>query len=137
MNREYKFRGKRVDNGEWVYGSFTECCPNDCYVGKIGAVAGADVKFLGNLCWTNTIGQYTGLKDKNVIEIYENDFIKYGNRVLLIKYNTDIASYVAYGKDKEGNFTNLWLAPTVSLGNMLSSEVIGNTIDNPELLEVK
>ena len=85
--REILFRGKRKDNGDWIYGvPITDEATNDTYI--ITSTAGASLKSeINNMCATgfriirNTIGQYTGLTDKNgLTKIFEYDIIDANGR---------------------------------------------------------
>ncbi len=125
--REILFRGKRKDNGEWVEGFyvFDECAlivENLSY----SLIDNQKCQLVGVYpIIPETVGQYTGLCDKNGKKIFEGDVVRdKTNRVVYeIFYCNDSAMFI-----KESVLRS-------SLGNPLHLEVIGNIHDNPELLK--
>lgn len=129
MNREVKFCGKRVDNGEWVYGSLIE----DKYI--VGKVVDWEEDYFNTEFWwkviPETVGQFTGLLDKNDKEIYEGDIVRdRWNSYTPIYQN---AIYMAYNAEK---INDLYVSTQFNIIWRNGCEVIGNIHDNPELLEV-
>lgn len=141
MNREIKFRGKMIPENEWIFGTILRIpAPPVCF-GKGETdkyyIQFPDPRYMPD--WNmpykmvqgevnpDTIGQYTGLHDKNEKEIYEGDIVKsffvdtdkqgnevYKYQIIRIEYDEILCSY------RIDKFMNL--------------EVIGNIYDNPELL---
>ena len=138
MNREIKFRGKRLDNGEWVYGSLLLWSDGDATIlqnndGNNNAVWKREVD-------PSTVGQYTGLKDKNGKEIYEGDIMFLSDRgshkeEVIVEhglygwtfYNPKTATFYSDGSHTYYAVENYRF--------MFGTGVcIGNIHDNPELL---
>ena len=128
MNREIKFRGKSLRNGEWLYGDLMHDNIGGSYVYPIDA----DELYKENEVSPDTVGQYTVLRDKNGVEIYEGDVIiekikrsrKDGERLVICFEEFEWKS-----KNVNGATTSLSL-----LAEYHTIEVVGNIHDNPELI---
>lgn len=139
MRRLIKFRGKRIDNGEWVYGSLDltdkrpaiSWLPTDEDGDKVPWFAYVD---------PDTVGQFTGYADYDNREIYEGDII-------------ELRSADINGRDYDRiQLSAVWIGDSVRLRpadryyhrgacvllrmqNACRGKVIGNIHDNPELSE--
>lgn len=127
MQREIKFRGQRYDDKNWIYGSLLE----DNVIITKGATC-VDEDYIGfDDEWSSvlheTVGQYTGLKDKSGKEIYEGDIIYINEVKAEIKWNKKTASFYAFDKEND--------VKTEHLGSAHLVIIIGNIYDNPELLQ--
>lgn len=127
--REIKFRGKRLDNGEWLYGSLLVSHFKDDKKERYFIT-----QFSGNYTFEHevdpaTVGQYTGLKDKNGREIYEEDILFDESGVYAVVCYSMGTFCVDFGEGFDLQyFTD---------GIHEICDVVGNIHDNPELLKTE
>ena len=133
MNREILFRGQRPDNGEWVYGYLLEAvnCITDkksTFIVEQDATYFGYGEFAGSFeVIPETIGQFTGLVDKNGNKIFEGDIIAKGFDRYEVRWNAEQMRWGTYLNDYElAGFTKF---------SEPFYEIIGNIYDNKELLE--
>lgn len=127
--REILFRGKDPESGEWHYGYYIK--RND---GDRGALILEDYYLESyEIVKHETVGQYTGLSDKNGVKIFEGDILE-GDLEDRFDPGAKWRSIVVWG-------TFGWMCKgrqTLPMDefDILEGEVIGNIYDNPELVEV-
>lgn len=146
--REIEFRGKRIGNGEWLVsktvvradGGFFLVLPDAEVYGDYGNKEGVthlccNRGFLAEVS-PETVGQYTGMKDKNGNKIYEGDVAalpKFPNGVdkRFVMYDEGRARFIRRSPNcKDSDYV-------INACCCEDYEVIGNIYDNPELLEVQ
>lgn len=124
MTISITFRGKRVDNGEWVYGYYFESFTGIPYIMVLHDHILGMTEFYE--VDPSTVGQYTGLKDKNGKEIYEGGVVRCR------------AGEEYHGVSEFDRIIVAKLGCAPGMCDMIhcdSIKVIGNIHDNPELLK--
>lgn len=141
--REILFRGKRTYNGEWVESGYC-CCDNKSYI-VISIRYIPDTRDWDEADYyeenpvykpvfievvPKTVGQYTGLTDKNGKKIFEEDIVNfktiaYTFKKCVVKYDEQYARFVCIDLNKVG----------FPMDISFVYEIVGNIHDDPELLE--
>ena len=111
MEREILFRGKRIDNGEWVEGNYIFEDFDRVGIHQIGTIIQCFVI-------PKTVGQFTGLLDKKGKKIFEGDIVKHEGKIYEVKY---LEKYARFAPSNEHSVF------MVCAFNRL--EVIGNIYD--------
>ena len=132
--REILFRGRCNEvgkyNGHWIEGHYGED------EGRHEIFFSTKIGIVGYSCEPESIGQYTGLTDKNGKKIFEGDIIKgkFSNYAI---WADEAERAFVYGKSYKGGYKNLMSDYLLKSSCPNGIEIIGNIHDNPELLEVE
>ena len=140
--RDIIFKGKRKDNGEWVEG----------YLLKVKIISPSSAKWVEKTLILiqqdevyevipETVGQYTGLTDKNGKKIWEGDIVRTLAPCCIDKYIAGVVMFGEYSSTYQssnvGYYVDWSLNKNIAMYcKMGDIEVIGNVFDNPELIEV-
>lgn len=155
--RQIKFRGKDLNTGEWIEGfpfplyhnqegrhksPHWLFIPKDANISKLRCIGSIQVEVE-----PNTIGQFTGLKDKNGREIYEGDIIRKTETTFrmtdlgAVRYCNEEAKFVLHVTDEYREYDLSFVKDFQSQDGYATVpchneyEVVGNIYDNPELLK--
>ena len=140
MSREILFKAKTKATKEWTYGHFAK----QYDVPQIYTGNGHECVYEDTLC------QYTGLTDKNGIKIFDGDVLRFGDKNYLVFWNDECFqwqmrirkggfSFPVYSGQDTGCpvecITLSWVAAEIPILGTMSTEIVGNVYDNPELIE--
>lgn len=132
-----KFRGLSIDEnnkGKWQYGYLIEDTGQSFIINE---VIEANEQYITIDSWypvrPDTVSQSTGLHDKNGKEIFEKDIVDYKGRKAIVKWHGSYACFIYEFVDELKNRTAEWQPLYLSYYHF---EIIGNSLENPELLEV-
>jgi len=126
--RTIKFRGKRLHDGEWVYGNPLVVDTEERKVAMIVTFHEAYPDILAKVTTSvefNTLGQFTGLQDANGTDVYEGDIVRYQRNKKT--YQVVFKDGIFWGEGNNGCGCAAHFFP--------ACEIIGNVIDNPELIK--
>ena len=139
MNNRYIFRGKRKDNGEWVDGNLVYT--RTTTLGVVTEIYTLEMRYE---VIPKTVGQCTGLKDKNGKLIFEGDIVEADGYIFFVNIgkcgggaNKVDYGYIGYYLDGYDEITKKALSYGLrdDICYFTNIEAIGNIHDNPELLQ--
>lgn len=131
--RKIIFRAKSVEDGKWVYGDLNHTSEFETYIVPQYREYG-EIYNDGIMIDEKTVGQFVGLHDKNRKEIYEGDIIKMLRGIYKVVWSiSDVSFRLERWITKEDGVKEVSFFITPYHESYV--EVIGNIIDNPELIE--
>ena len=121
MEREILFRGKKIDGDEWIKGFYAENGHGSSNIQPKG-------KFLACLVKPETVGQFTGLTDKNGNKIFEGDILESDSERFVVDWDDEFSGF--YLTDVNPRHQGVAMFANVADDGY----IIGNVHDNPEML---
>lgn len=140
------FRGKRKDNGEWVEGYYVCFAAKYHYIYTVKLdIENGCLEFVHYEVDPETVGQYTGLTDKNGKKIFEGDMFSMDDEIIAVVIFKDgcfrmesygyCGTYTESGYDECGGGWGVIECEPIDWYYVRDMKIIGNRWDNPELLK--
>lgn len=130
-----KHRGKREDNGEWVYGSFYPIKDEDVYfiINNCKSIDfdDDDTTFNGYKVHKKSVGEFTGLHDKNGKEIFEGDKLQNPKK----EVGEVVFWESGFHLEAKRRNNSIFYMP-LNNGFIQNKEIIGNVFENPDLVKL-
>lgn len=138
------YRGKSKKTGKWYYGSYLKLNSSAARLEHfiVSNYSGIMIEVS-----PDTIGEFTGLLDKNNNKVFEGDLLQFGDRILVVYWDDERFQWMAkeaaehpfreYPKE-DWNYIELgWIAAEVACVGMMTTPIIGNIYDNPEMFVIE
>ena len=138
MTREIKFRGKSIGTDEWLYGhlfNYGLTAPSNVPCISVCVPTSWEEAYNLYAVHPDTIGQYTGLKDKNGKKIFEGDILYQGAKMLGVVCISARYGISIQKKSSTWSLINFVLDSDFDTSVLSDVEVVGNIYDNPELIK--
>ena len=143
--REILFRGKRLHDNKWIYGNFVSDCEGNPHIiePRFFCEDGHHLQYEDNtdtpvFIIPETVGQFTGLTDRNGKKIFEGDICRFKRfndvHIGKVVFNVTTASFIMWYQPIVGAYGEK-ATQKMLLSACDNIEVIGNIHDNPELME--
>ena len=137
--REILFRGKRFGNGEWIEGYFLPGNERQSLHPRIFVYLPETQSFECFDIDIDTLGEYTGLTDKNGTRIFEGDIVKitgfHTTAIAAVKYGSSSEKSTSWGWYFDDNDGHTYFLVSRAFCEDYNAIIIGNIHDNPELLK--
>ena len=142
MNREVIFRGKRLDNGKWLYGDLMHDNHQGCYIYPNDCTG----LYTENKVDPDTVGEFTGMRDRHGKKVFEGDVVRRRDSAFgyvdtgVVKYDFHLGAFVleyeSYGRTYQSTFKKGFSDNDgkCTIEETYSYEVIGNIHNNPEFV---